>query len=122
MLTFVFQGCAYVLIGLSPTIAWAVAFCGLGGLGNGMDVALTDTLIQRHVPAESQSWVFAMMLPVQRVAAGSAILIGGGIAELLGARAAYAVAGGGLLVAAAFAVIAIPGWMQPVAQPSRPAA
>jgi MFS family permease len=118
LLTFVIQGASYVLIGLSPGIAWAVAFSAIGGVGNGMDVALTDTLVQKHVPAESQTWVFAMMLPLQRVAGGASVLAGGVIAELLSPRAAYVVAGAGLLAAAVFGAYALPGWTRPAPQPA----
>jgi hypothetical protein len=83
-----------------------------------MDVALTDTLVQKHVPAESQTWVFAMMLPLQRVAGGASVLAGGVIAELLSPRAAYVVAGAGLLAAAVFGAYALPGWTRPAPQPA----
>ena len=121
LFTFVIQGAAYVLIGLSPSIAWAIAYTAIGGVGNGMDVALTDTLVQKHVPTESQAWVFAMMLPLQRVAGGSSVLVGGLIAELLSPRASYVVAGIGLLAAAVFGAFALPGWTRPAPQPAEPA-
>jgi MFS family permease len=88
--------------GLAPVFAIAaVAFVALGG-GNGLASVSEQLLIQRSVPDELLGRAFGVKSALISGAFASSLLLGGLVTSLVGPRALFALAGAGLLCAAAW--------------------
>jgi len=94
----------YIATAAAPTLLLACAASVVGGVGNGTQWASVETAIHQLVEERFRARVAAVLEALACVAPGAGILLGGMLTALLSARAAYALAGGGLvaLVAAAW--------------------
>jgi MFS family permease len=97
-----------LLTGVSFAIVVAFGFQAVRGIGlAAMDVG-HNTLIQRQVPPDMQGRVFGNVYGAVGASAGLAYLLGGALLDATNARITLIAAGGGGLVAAAIAAIALP--------------
>jgi MFS family permease len=94
---------AYLLTGASPTLFLACAASVLGGAGNGVQFVATLSAVQELTATAFQARIASLLDAVSRVAPGLGFIIGGAAAALLSPRAAYAVAGAGILAVVALA-------------------
>jgi hypothetical protein len=92
------MGIGYIGIAVAPGLAVACAASVFGGLGNGLQWVSVITAIQEATDEHFQGRIAALFEAVATVAPGMGILLGGVITALLGPRAAYGVAGAGVLV------------------------
>ena len=97
-------GLGYCLTGVAPSLAVACAASVLGGAGNGVQWVAVVTAIQGLTAARFQARVLGLLESLASGMSGAGFLAGGVIAAVLEPRAAYLVAGGGIL-----AVLAIAG-------------
>jgi Transmembrane secretion effector len=104
----------YLGTGAAPTLAIACAASVVGGVGNGTQWASVETLLHELVDEAFRTRTTAVLEALASLAPGAGIVIGGALTQLLSARAAYLVAGGGLLAlvlaarGARFALVAGP--------------
>lgn len=106
VLALVLSGTGTVLSGLAPAILVAAAFQVLAGIGNSLDNAASDTLIQQSVPAHMLGRVFGLMAAMAYAGAGLAAAVGGPLLDLTSPRTVFVIAGvGGLAVIAVAAPI-----------------
>lgn len=105
-------GSAYLGIAAAPTLALACAASALGGIGNGVQWVTLITAIQAATAGAYQARVVAMLEAIASAMPGIGFVIGGVVATLLDPRAAYAVAGAGVLAILAGAAYAMrdAGW------------
>jgi MFS family permease len=108
-------GLAYLAIAVSPTLAVACAASAVGGLGNGVQWVALVTEVQQLTQPAYQARVVSLLESAGSAMPGIGFLAGGVIAAILSPRASYAVAGAGVLVVLAAAVIMLRGtrWRQP---------
>lgn len=92
------MGAGYVGIALAPGLAVACAVSVLGGLGNGLQWVSVLTAIQEATDERYQARVAGLFEAVATVAPGLGFLFGGLVTALVSPRAAYGIAGGGVLV------------------------
>jgi MFS family permease len=95
-------GVAYLGLAAADTLALACAISIVGGAGNGIQWIAVMTALQEQTPASYQARITGMMESIGFAMPGVGYLIGGVIVALADPRAAYAIAGAGvvLLVAA----------------------
>ena len=94
--------------GLAWAVGAAVVLQTVRGLGlAAMDVA-SNTLLQRHVPADLQGRVFGNLYGAIGLAAGLSYVLGAVLLELTSARVTFVVAGAGGLLVTAAAAVALP--------------
>jgi MFS family permease len=93
-------GASYLGLALATTIAFACVISFAGGAGNGIQWVAVVTALQESVPDEYQARVVGLLDSAATLAPVLAYTIGGGLAQALSPRAAYAVAGVGTLVCA----------------------
>jgi MFS family permease len=98
-------GAGYCLTGVSPTLAVACAASVLGGAGNGIQWVAVVTAIQGMTAARYQARVLGLLESLASGMSGAGFLAGGVIAALLDPRAAYLVAGFGVLAVLAIAAV-----------------
>jgi MFS family permease len=91
-------GAGYGGLALAPNLAVACACSVVGGFGNGAQWIAFVTAIQQGVSDVSQSAVMALIESINQLMPAIGFLLGGLIASLASARAAYAVAAGGVLL------------------------
>lgn len=88
-----------MLSGLAPAILVAAAFQVVAGIGNSLDNAGSDTLIQQAVPTPMLGRVFGLMAAMAYAGAGLSAAVGGPFFDLTSPRFVFVVAGvGGLAV------------------------
>ena len=102
-------GVAYTATGLAPTLAFACAASALGGAGNGVQWVAIVTAIQGLTAEAYQARVIGLLESLASGLSGAGFLLGGVIAAVLSPRASYAVAGVGVLVVLAAAVLVLEG-------------
>jgi hypothetical protein len=95
----------YVGIAAAPTLLLASAASVIGGIGNGTQWASVETAIHQLVEEQFRARVAAVVEALACIAPGVGIVIGGALAALLSPRAAYAVAGFGLVALVAFGAL-----------------
>ncbi|MDX6636848.1 MAG: hypothetical protein QOJ01_359, partial [Solirubrobacterales bacterium] len=96
-------GVSYVLMGVSPTIAFACGAAVLGGAGNGVQFVAVLTAFQEMAPQHFQARIASLNDAVWRVTPGVGYLFGGLVAALASPRTSFVLAGaGGLVVVAIF--------------------
>jgi len=100
-------GAAYLGIGAAPTLALACVAAAIGGTGNGVQWVALITSVQAITAAPYQARVIAMLEAIASAMPGIGFVIGGAVAALLDPRAAFAVAGAGVLIVLAWAVAAL---------------
>ena len=96
-------GLGYCLTGIAPTLAVACAASVLGGAGNGIQWVAVVTAIQGLTAQRLQARVLGLLESLASGMSGAGFLAGGVIAALLEPRAAYLVAGFGVLAVLAIA-------------------
>jgi Transmembrane secretion effector len=100
-------GAAYLGIAVSPTLAVACLASAAGGAGNGVQWVALLTAVQEATPAAMLARTMALLESVGTVMPGVGFVLGGVVAAAVSARAAYAIAGGGVLLIAALAAPAV---------------
>jgi hypothetical protein len=98
-------GLAYLGIAAAPSLLVACAASALGGIGNGVQWVALMTAVQAVTATPYQARVVAMLEAIASAMPGVGFLAGGAVATLADPRAAFAVAGGGVL-----AVVVGAGW------------
>ena len=88
---------AYLLTGVSPTLALACAASVLGGAGNGVQYVAVVTAVQELTAGTYQARIASLLDAVTRAAPGLGFLLGGLAAAAMSPRATYALAGAGVL-------------------------
>src|SRR5436305_10211883 len=88
----------YLGTAAAPTIVRACAASVLGGIGNGTQWSSVETLLHRLVDEEFRTRTAAVLEALASLAPGVGILLGGALTVAFSPRAAYLVAGLGLLV------------------------
>lgn len=100
------MGASYLGMGLAQTLPLACALSAVGGIGNGMQWIAFVTAIQTRVPGELQARSMALVESLGSAVPGVGFVLGGAIAATASARAAYVIAGAGILAIVAVAAIA----------------
>lgn len=99
-------GLAYLGMAAAGTLAVACGLAVLGGAGNGVQFVALLTAVQEVTDADLQARVVGLIESAGAAMPGIGFLLGGAVASLAGPRAAFVVAGSGvLLVLAVMAVV-----------------
>jgi hypothetical protein len=88
----------YLGTAAAPTIGLACAASVLGGIGNGTQWSSVETLLHRLVDEEFRTRTAAVLEALASLAPGVGIVLGGALTAAFSPRAAYLIAGLGLLV------------------------
>ena len=102
-------GLAYVGMSLTTSLAVACALSLIGGTGNGIQWVAVMTLVQERTAVELQARVVAVLESVNAVAPGLSYIAGGALTALISPPAAYAVAGGGVMLLVVAGLISLGG-------------
>jgi MFS family permease len=109
LLGLVAMAAGMLVAGLAPVFAVAaVAFVALGG-GNGLASVSEQLLVQRTVPDELLGRAFGVKSALISSAFAASLLLGGLVTSLVGPRLLFAIAGAGLLCAAAWSAARLSG-------------
>jgi predicted MFS family arabinose efflux permease len=100
-------GIAYLATGAAPTLLVACIASALGGTGNGVQWIALVTAVQELTRAAYQARVLALLEALASAMPGIGFLCGGAITAVFSPRASYAVAGAGVLVVLATAILAL---------------
>ena len=100
-------GVAYLGTALAPSLVVACAASVFGGTGNGVQWVSVMTAVQAVTAGAYQARVVAMLEAIASAMPGLGFLIGGVVAAVADPRAAFAVAGVGVLLVLAGAVAAL---------------
>jgi MFS family permease len=90
-------GLGYVGMATAPGLAAACAASAVGGIGNGVQWVSVITALQEATEDRFQARVAGLLEAVAATSPGIGFLLGGVITTLLSPRAAFAVAGGGVI-------------------------
>ncbi len=96
---------SYCAMGSSASVAAICIFSGLGGVANGVEAYALMTALQESTHDRFQARVAALVESATSAAVAIGFLTGGVIATAATPRAAYGVAGGGILIAVAAAAL-----------------
>jgi predicted MFS family arabinose efflux permease len=99
-------GIAFLVMAAAPVLAVGLAGCVVGGAGNGVYYVSVVQALQDGIADDMHARVMSLLESTTASAYGAGFLAGGAIAALADARATLAVAGVGVLVAAA-AIVAL---------------
>jgi hypothetical protein len=88
----------YLGTAVAPTLAAACAASVIGGIGNGTQWASVETALHQLVDESFRTRTAAVLEALAAIAPGAGILLGGLLTAAFSPRAAYLVAGAGLLV------------------------
>lgn len=91
-------GVAYLGLAAAGTLALACAISIVGGAGNGIQWIAVMTALQEQTPASYQARITGMMESIGFAMPGVGYLFGGIIVALADPRAAYAIAGAGVVL------------------------
>jgi MFS family permease len=91
-------GVAYTGMAISPSLGPAAAAAVLGGIGNGTQWVIVITAIQEAVREDMQARVAGFFEAIATAAPGVGFITGGVLAEVFTPRAAFLVAGLGVVV------------------------
>jgi len=89
---------AYLGTAAATTLALACAASVIGGIGNGTQWASVETALHRLVDEAFRARTAAVLEALAAIAPGAGILLGGALTAMFSPRAAYLVAGLGLMV------------------------
>jgi predicted MFS family arabinose efflux permease len=103
-------GLAYIGMSMAGTLLVACLMSVVGGAGNGVQWVAVMTTLQQVTPPEYQARVSGLLESVGAALPGLGFVIGGVIAGIASPRAAFAVAGAGILALVVIAVLVRPGW------------
>jgi len=102
-------GVAYLGTGAAPSLAVACAASVVGGAGNGVQWVALVTAVQELTRPAFQARVLSLLEALASAMPGIGFLAGGAITAALDPRAAYAVAGAGVIVVLVLAVTRLRG-------------
>jgi len=102
-------GVAYLGTAVSPTLAFACLASAVGGAGNGVQWVAVITAIQELTAEAYQARVIGLLESLASGLSGVGFLLGGAIAAIVSPRASFAVAGAGVLIVLAAAVVVLRG-------------
>jgi len=102
-------GLAYTATAVAPTLAVACLASVVGGIGNGVQWVAVVTATQELTEQAYQARVIGLLESLASGLSGVGFLLGGVIAAVMSPRASYAVAGIGVLVVLALAVLLLRG-------------
>jgi MFS family permease len=91
-------GLGYVGMASAPELISACAASALGGIGNGIQWVAVVTALQEATEDRFQARVAGLLEAVAAIAPGVGFLLGGLVTAALSPRAAFAVAGGGVVL------------------------
>jgi MFS family permease len=91
-------GVAYLGLAAAGTLGLACAISIVGGAGNGIQWIAVMTALQEQTPASYQTRITGMMESIGFAMPGLGYLIGGAIVAVADPRAAYAIAGAGVVL------------------------
>lgn len=116
------NGVGNILTGVALAAGVAGAGQAAAGVGNGLEIVATDTVIQQRVPADRLGTVFGTIYTAPMMASGVAYLAGGPLLNALGPRLLFVVSGVGILavVASMPVLLGRTGW-RPDTAVGRPA-
>jgi predicted MFS family arabinose efflux permease len=100
------MGTAFVGMSAASTVAVATVAFAIGGIGNGVYYVSVVQALQDRIADDMQARVMSMLESTTAAAYGVGFLAGGAIAAVADARVALALAGAGVLAAAA-AIVAL---------------
>jgi predicted MFS family arabinose efflux permease len=100
-------GVAYIGMATAGTLAMACAISVAGGCGNGIQWVSVMTSLQEATSADLQARIVGLLESIGAAMPGLGFLLGGAITAAVDPRAAYAVAGGGVLVVLALAAFGV---------------
>jgi hypothetical protein len=111
-------GLAYLGTAAAPTLLVACALAVGGGFGNGIQWVALVTAVQELTAAQFQARVVATLEALASAMPGIGFVLGGLVAAALDPRAAYAVAGAGVIVVLVAGLVALrrAEWRQTTAQ------
>ena len=109
----------YLGTAAAPTLALACAASVLGGVGNGTQWASVETTLHLLVDEAFRARTAAVLEALAAIAPGVGILVGGALTALFSPRAAYLVAGLGLIVLVAAGGLVRSAIAVPVSKPVR---
>lgn len=109
------MGVSYFGMGVAATVPVACTFAIIGGLGNGMQWIAFVTAVQERTPEVLQARAMALVESLGAAVPGLGFALGGAIAAAASARAAYVIAGIGILAVVSLAAVVARGL--PRAQP-----
>jgi hypothetical protein len=115
------MGTAFLGMSAAGTVAVAAGAFAIGGAGNGVYYVSVVQALQERIPDALQARVMSLLESTTAGAYGVGFLVGGGVATLADARLALALAGVGVLLAAAAIVALLRGdrRVAPAAAPLR---
>src|SRR5205823_1996272 len=88
----------YLGTAIAPTLIVACIASVVGGIGNGTQWASVETALHKLVDEAFRARTTAVLEAMAAIAPGAGIILGGALTALFSPRAAYLVAGGGLVV------------------------
>ncbi len=104
-------GAGYLGTAAAPTLAWACAASVVGGTGNGVQWVTAVSAVQELTAASMQARVMSVLESIGAAMPGIGIVIGGTVTAVLDPRAAFLLAGGGIiLIVAIFAPLLGRNW------------
>jgi MFS family permease len=104
-------GAGYLGIAAAPTLAVACGAAVFGGLGNGIQWVALVSAVQELTAQRMQARVMSVLESIGAAMPGVGFLLGGVVATALSPRAAYLVAGAGVVVVAMVAAAILGrGW------------
>jgi MFS family permease len=98
-------GCGGLATGLAPVFLVAALAQAVAGIGNGLEVVATDTVVQRSVPRSHRGRVFGVVGAATLLGAAIARGLGGVLVDLTSARTTFVIGGVGLLAVVVVAVV-----------------
>lgn len=108
----------FVVMTVAPSLAVGLVGAVIAGVGNGVESTASQTAVQQRTQEQWMALIMSLNQSVSQLAPGLGILLGGAIASLASARAAFGVAAAGSLLFAATVAIALrPGAMTPAEPP-----
>jgi MFS family permease len=98
-------GVAYIGMALAGTLALACAISAAGGCGNGIQWVAVVTAVQERTGLDLQARIVGLLESIGAAMPALGFLLGGAVASVASARAAFATAGVGVLVVLAIAAL-----------------
>jgi len=95
------NGVGNVLTGVAVAAGLAGAGQAAAGVGNGLEIVATDTVIQQRVQADRLGTVFGTIYTAPMMASGVAYLAGGPLLNAVGPRLLFVISGVGILAVVA---------------------
>ncbi|MFB3738285.1 MAG: MFS transporter [Candidatus Velamenicoccus archaeovorus] len=106
LLAWLLSGLGPLLTGFAPVLAVAMAGQAVGGLGNGIDLVASSTIVQSEMPDRLLGRIFGLVSLAAFAGSSAAYLFGGLLLDASSARITFVVAGLGVLVVWAGASLA----------------